>query len=187
MNKLILLLCLLLCSGCGNAQQKSTSFSAVEKTPLMINADTVITKHYYSFGSLYDREYELTIKGTGEVTFIGKTSLRDDTGVKEQWTMSQDDLARLVEGFQNIGFFQLSNEYGNLDGTHTPWTTIKIATNDKEKTIKRWFIDEKKFTHEEHSLRNLELLINRTVGADSRIRKAFDLSLEYYPTDENIP
>ena len=187
MNKLILLHCFLLCSGCGNTQQKSTSFSSVEKPPLLINADTVITKHYFNFGSLYDKEYELTIKGTREVTFKGKTSFKDDTGVNEQWNISQVELARLVEGFQNIGFFQLSNEYGSLGGTHTPWTTIKIATNGKEKTIKRWFVDEKKFTPEEHSMRNLELLINRTVGAETRIRKAFDLSLEYYPTDENIP
>ena len=179
MNKLILLLCLLLCSGCGTNQQKSKSFSSIEKPPILINVETLITKHYFNFGALVEKEYELTIKGTGEVTFKGKTSLRDDKGVNEKWNISQDELARLVEDFQNIDFFQLRNEYGSIGGTHSPWTTIKIATDGKEKKVKRWFSDEKKFTPKERSLKNLKLLINRMVEADSRIRKAFDLSLEY--------
>lgn len=185
MNKLILLLCFLLCSSCAITKEKLASASPIEKSPIQINTDTVITKHYASYGAFYNREYELTIKGTGEVSFKAKSD-RDDIAVNEKWNVSQNDLAVIIEGFQNIGFFQLRNEYES-PGSHSPFTTIKIITDGKEKTIKRWYTGKQNLTPEESSLRNLELLINRATQTNSRIRKAFNLSLTDYPSDENIP
>ena len=186
MKKLFLLICFLLCSGCGIIQEKFASALPTEKPLIQINADTVITKRYFHFGALYDREYELTIGGTGEVIFKGKTSLKDDKGINEHWNISQDELDRIIEGFRCVGFFQLNDEYGNITGTHGASNTIKIVTDGSEKTIKRWLNDEKNFTLEERDLRNLELLINKIVKAEPRIRKALDFPLEYYPS-ESIP
>jgi hypothetical protein len=120
------------------------------------------------------REYELTIRGTGEVSFRGKFGNRQ-LGNPERWEVSRADIARLVEAFDRAGFFQLGDEYGrdpNTVGTDEAFSLTGIVIGGRSKTVSRQVRDERKFTPEERTLRGLELTIIGVAGAEARIREA---------------
>ena len=171
MKKLILLMCFLAYSGCGIKQESVSQ-------PLLIDKDVVITKHYVEFGGMYDREYELTIRETGEVSLRGKFTATNPF-IEERWNVPPDEVARMVETFRNNGFFEMGEKYGEqaIDGGE--WS-ISIIIDDKEKKVKRLSWD--KHTSEEKTLRNLELLINKTAEADSHLRKC--CYFPDYPSEE---
>lgn len=156
----ILLFNLILFSTCGIFRDEGI-------TPTTISEDTIITKSYVESGGLYSRNYELTIRGTGEVTLTNNCK-HQKIAEQEQWQISQDKLIPLIEAFQHIDFFNLKSEYGSLwiDGAIS---TISINFDDKKKTVKRFWHGN---TSEEKDLRKLEVLINKTADAETRIRKA---------------
>ncbi len=167
-KKLVLLFCFL-CFGCEMTQP-----------PILISSETVITKHYLEGGGMYNREYEITIRGTGEVSFKGNFAFKKPL-FREQWRIPPEDVIHLVKAFRRSGFFELGDRYGGLavDGSDTSISFV-IDGNVKKVTRLSWAMN----TPEERILKELELLINKTVEADSRIRKCC-----YFPDypSESIP
>jgi hypothetical protein len=94
-RKQLLLFCVFLCSACAGIQQEAAD--KLLKTR-KISDDTIITKHYVETGGLYNREYKLTVRRTGEVTFKGNFAFKDPA-VQEQWKVSRDKIAHLIEAF----------------------------------------------------------------------------------------
>lgn len=164
----ILLFNLILFSACGIFRDVATTPQISQNTPTNISEDITITKSYVETGGLYDRNYELIIRGTGKITFKNNCKHKE-TAEQEEWQISRDELLPLIEAIQNIDFFNLKSEYGTLavDGAIS---TISINFDNKKKTIKR--LDFNGTTSEEKDLRKLEILINKTADAETRIRKA---------------
>src|SRR5947209_7066752 len=94
------------------AQPSNITQEVTSEQKTQVSDDTVITKRYVEIGGMWDREYELTIRGTGQVTFRGKTGLGKLGGKAERWEIPREDVARIVEAFDRTHFFQLGNEYG---------------------------------------------------------------------------
>jgi hypothetical protein len=173
MKNFLIIMCLTFFQSCGILKDKPVN-ERVKK----VSDDTIIVKKYHETGGLYDRNYEIKILATGEVQFKGKAGGNEI--YYENWNISREQVADLVNAFDESGFFGMNNEYG-IDAIDVSEKTLSITTNNKEKTVKRLSPQN---TAEEKTLQELESLINKTVDAEPRIRKCCFFS--DYPS-ESIP
>jgi hypothetical protein len=204
MKSWLLLICLTLCLSCGVPQGDAVSGKTAASPALKddaatappatqmqesargqklsAGADTVITKHYLEIGGLWEREYKLTIRGTGEVTLRSKVGLHK-LGRPERWKITGDDVARVVEAFDRANFFQLGNEYGkpfdNASG-HDAVITVGFESGRRSKTVKR-HLDDQPYSPDERALKELEQTIIKTAQAEPRIRSACYLQGDVLP------
>lgn len=148
--------------------------------PIQIDKDTQITKHYFETGGLYNRNYEIMIRGSGEVFLKGNFGLKKPV-FEKQWNIPPEDVAKLVETFRKNNFFEFGDKYGS-DAMDVTEISLGIFTDGKEKNVTRLSHD--KHTKEEEILRKLELMVNKTANAEPSLREC--CYFDNYPP-ESIP
>ncbi len=179
MKTFLFLFSFLICTSCGMFQSQNLLKQSPKVPSIQMSDNTIITKQYIEAGGLYVRNYEIKISGTGKVNFKGK--FIGNEFYKEEWYIPKENVAGLIETLNNLGFFQLSDSYGEPAADMSE-TIISVSIAGKEKSVKRLSFNN---TAEEKKLKEFDYLINNTVNAESRIRKCCYFPT-YYPS-ESIP
>lgn len=77
-------------------------------------------------------DYTVTLTGDGQVRYEGRRFV-NEVGIRTA-TVPREDVARLLERFDAIGFERLNDEYrGQM--TDLPTTTVTLVRNGRRKTV----------------------------------------------------
>lgn len=142
-------------------------------------SDAVIKKRYTETGGLYDRDYELTIKGNGQVVMDANTY--KPKPYHAEWNVPPENFSRLVDAFQDSDFYTLNAEESDPLAIDGAITTIFISVNGREKQVKRFSGN----SQDRKTLTKLQTIINKEAGAEPHIRKCCYFPPEY--AFESIP
>ena len=160
MNFFTITILLFFVSGCEN-------FQNIVAPSLKTYEDAIVTKRYVETGGLYTRNYELIIRGNGEVSLNCNFDV-EKLAAQKNWKVPPQDIAKLIDAFRQKGFFELNDKYGSI-AVDVAEITISASVNGNEKKVTRLSWDNK--TQQEKTLRELELLVNKSVNADQRFRE----------------
>lgn len=150
-------------------------------TPFLYGSDDVIKKTFHSNAGMdVNRDFELTIKGNGQVTLDG--NINNLKPLHAEWQVAPENFTRMVKAFENSQFYTLKEKsVGNL-GTHFVTVKIFISVNGKIKQVEH---STSTNSPESQILWELQKIINQETQAEPYIRK-FCHYLENYPS-ESIP
>ena len=127
-------------------------------TSAQVPADFTLRARFFPGGGLVDYKdsepWRLRITANGkaiqETWIIG--SPRYPNGVSKSFTLSQQQLSRLVKAVQEAAFFSLPEEISKTDGDHFAGCVLAIQMRGQSRTVKFVWPTDEKGTHNRPAL-----------------------------------
>lgn len=179
--KTLFLIYCLSCLSCAIEQSRAVSLKTTP-TPVLYGSDAVIKKIFHgNAGVDPDRDFELTIKGNGQVTLDG--NINNLKPLHAEWKIPPENFSRLVDAIESSDFYNLQKKYDKISGSHFAVLTISVSFNGKANQVE--YILSGDNSPEEQIIRKLQTIIKQETQSEPYIRQ-FCRYPSNYPA-ESIP